>query len=140
MGQLCERAGVTPRTVYYYIQQGLLPHPVSRGRGTRYERRHLKLLELIRLLQAHGHSLPDIRRRLATLSEAQVEQEVGDYSRDAAPPAREEHPGPNRTRWERVALAPDVEVNVRRPLSLQRSRRVERLLKAARKILEEGGH
>jgi DNA-binding transcriptional MerR regulator len=138
MGELCEISGVAPRTVYYYIQQSLLPHPAARGRGTRYEHRHLKLLQLIRLLQTGGHSLADIRRRLATLSDAQVAQEVAGASRAAAAQAREQPSGPDRSQWERVVLARDIEVHVRRPLALQRSKRVERIVKAARRILRDG--
>lgn len=137
-GEFRDAAGVTPRTVYYYIHQGLLPHPVARGRGTRYEQRHLKRLQLIRLLQTEGNSLAEIRRRLAALSDAQVEQEVAATSRPAAAPAREQPSGPDRSQWERVALARDVEVHVRRPLALKRSRRVERMLQAARRILKDG--
>jgi len=136
--ELCEISGVTPRTVYYYIQQRLLPHPSARGRGTRYEHRHLKLLQLIRLLQTEGHSLADIRRRLAPLSDAQVAQEVAGASRAAASQAREQPSGPDRSQWERVVLARDIEVHVRRPLALQRGKRVERILKAARRILKDG--
>jgi DNA-binding transcriptional MerR regulator len=137
-GELCDSAGVTPRTLYYYIQQDLLPRPGARGRGTRYEHRHLKRLQLIRLLQAGGHSLAEIRERLATLSDAQVEREVTRVSRVAAAPAREQPPAPDRSQWERVVLARDVEVHVRRPLALERGRRVERILNAARRILKDG--
>lgn len=137
-GELRDAADVTPRTLYYYIHQGLLPHPVARGRGTRYEQRHLKRLQLIRLLQTGGNSLAEIRRRLAALSDAQVEQEVAGASRAAAAPAREQPSGPDRSQWERVVLARDVEVHVRRPLASRRSRRVERMLQAARRILKEG--
>ena len=44
---------------------------------------------------------------------------------------------PSRSQWERVALAPDVELHVRRPLSREQNRRVERLLEEARRIFEE---
>ena len=136
--ELCDSAGVTPRTVYYYVQQGLMPHPGARGRGTRYERRHLHRLKLIRLLQADGKPLAEIRRRQAALSDAQVEREVAGASRAAAAAARAQPSGPDRSQWERVVLARDVEVHVRRPLAPGRGRRVERLLQAARRILRDG--
>jgi hypothetical protein len=44
---------------------------------------------------------------------------------------------PTRSQWERISLAPDVELHVRRPLSRYQNRRVERLLEAARQILKE---
>jgi hypothetical protein len=43
----------------------------------------------------------------------------------------------DRSHWERVTLAPDVELHVRRPLSRIQNRRVERLLEIARQLLEE---
>ena len=39
--------------------------------------------------------------------------------------------------WERIPLAPDVELHVRRPLSRTAHKRVERLLTIAREILED---
>jgi hypothetical protein len=47
INHLCDISGVTPRTVYYYVQQGLLPPPGARGPGARYDRRHLLRLQLI---------------------------------------------------------------------------------------------
>ena len=44
---------------------------------------------------------------------------------------------PTRSQWERLALTPDVELHVRRPLSRFQNRRVDRLLEAARQILKE---
>jgi hypothetical protein len=42
-----------------------------------------------------------------------------------------------RAQWDRYSLADDVELHVRRPLSRDMNRRVERLLEAARKILND---
>jgi hypothetical protein len=44
---------------------------------------------------------------------------------------------PTRSQWDRVTLAPDVELHVRRPLSREQNRQVERLIEAARDIFEE---
>jgi hypothetical protein len=44
---------------------------------------------------------------------------------------------PNRAQWERLSLAPDVELHVRRPLTREINRRVEKLLSLARQIFEE---
>lgn len=46
-------------------------------------------------------------------------------------------PPPARSQWDRIALAPDVELHVRRPLSREQNRQVERLMQAARDIFEE---
>ena len=44
---LCAVADVTPRTVYFYIQQGLLQSPDGSGRGAKYGPRHVVRLRLI---------------------------------------------------------------------------------------------
>jgi DNA-binding transcriptional MerR regulator len=55
----------------------------------------------------------------------------------APPPDRGLAPPVERSQWDRLALAPDIELHVRRPLSRDMNRRVERLLAAARSIMEE---
>ena len=42
-----------------------------------------------------------------------------------------------RSQWERVVLAPDVELHIRRPLSRTQNKRVDRLVTIARELLEE---
>ena len=44
---------------------------------------------------------------------------------------------PGRAQWERISLAPDIELHVRRPLTRQQNKRVERLVAIARELLEE---
>jgi DNA-binding transcriptional MerR regulator len=185
--ELSRAAGVTPRTIRYYVAQGLLPAPVSRGPGARYERRHLDRLQLIRRLQREHLPLAEIRARLEQLDdtavraalrtpERRMESSALDYVRQvlagggpaarttlaasmsmatrpeasmerdqfaeptvrgpvgrSAPVAREQ-----RSQWERIALTPDVELHVRRPLSRVQNRLVERLIELARRALEEG--
>jgi len=72
VNELADEAGVTRRTVHYYIAQGLLPSSGSEGRGSRYGRGHLERLLLIRELQREHLPLAEIRRRLQTLSDQQV--------------------------------------------------------------------
>lgn len=67
--RLCHITGVTPRTVHYYIQQGLLPPAGSSGPGVRYGEGHLSRLQLIRLLQKQHLPLAEIARRLKSLSD-----------------------------------------------------------------------
>jgi hypothetical protein len=52
----------------------------------------------------------------------------------AAPP--EELPG-TRAQWERITLAPDIELHIRRPLTRAANKQVDRLIDAARDILRE---
>jgi len=46
-------------------------------------------------------------------------------------------PTPDRSQWDRIGLAPDIELHVRRPLSRVQNKQVERLIALARQILEE---
>ena len=47
--------------------------------------------------------------------------------------------GWDRSQWERIALTPDIELHVRRPLTREGNKRLERLIEEARRILKEGG-
>lgn len=80
--QLCERSGVTPRTVHFYVQQGLLPPAGAPGPGAHYGEGHLARLKLIRLLQKQHLPLAEIGKRLRTLTDAQV-QKLLDETRPA---------------------------------------------------------
>jgi DNA-binding transcriptional MerR regulator len=71
--QLADLADVTPRTIRYYVAQGLLASPAAAGPGTRYDESHLTRLRLIRRLQAEHLPLAEIRHRLATLSSEEIE-------------------------------------------------------------------
>jgi hypothetical protein len=60
----------------------------------------------------------------------------------APPPQVAQSPAPaqqsvTRSTWERIPLAPDVELHLRRPLSREQNRFVERLLEAARRLFTE---
>ena len=65
--ELAERADVPVRTVRYYIAEGLLPGPGSRGKGAAYTGEHLVRLQLIRRLVARRVPLGEIRELLARL-------------------------------------------------------------------------
>ena len=169
--QLSEQAGVSQRTVRYYIQQGLLPSPEARGPGAHYGVEHLERLTLIRKLQREHLPLGEIRRRLEALGPDEIrdlltrepERPKGDAAeyirgvlsegsamlfsdpatgKAGAPAARREPGetswrGTTRAQWDRITVSPDIEVHVRRPLTREQNRQVERLLEAARDIFEE---
>ena len=172
--QLCDIAGVTPRTVYFYIQRGLLPRAGTHGPGAKYEHRHLARLQLVRMLQREHLPLAEIRERLQALSDEEVERAVAgasgpaptssaddtlDYvrqllSKGATSPLSPQNMlgqlpatagsskapvGLDRSQWDRVVLTQDVELHIRRPLTRERNRQVERLLEEARRIMKEGG-
>src|SRR5476651_835932 len=59
--ELSTLAGVTPRTVRFYIAQGLLDRPEGEKRGAHYLRRHLEQLLLTRRWVDAGLGLDRIR-------------------------------------------------------------------------------
>lgn len=76
LAELSDRAGVSQRTVRYYIQQGLLPSPETRGPGAHYGAEHLDRLRLIRSLQRDHLPLAEIRRRLEELEPEAIRELV----------------------------------------------------------------
>lgn len=64
---LAALTGVSERTVRYYVGEGLLPPPLSRGRGANFGPTHLTRLQLIRAMQQAGNELEAIREYLTTL-------------------------------------------------------------------------
>lgn len=70
--ELSAEAGVSPRTVRYYVQRGLLPAPEFRGRDTVYGLDHLLRLRAIKRLQQAHMPLDEIQVRLASASEAEL--------------------------------------------------------------------
>lgn len=72
LAELARVTGVTPRTVRYYIAQGLLPGANEAGPGASYDADHLARLRLIRELQRQHLPLADIRQRLAGLGSGDV--------------------------------------------------------------------
>lgn len=174
LAELADRAGVSPRTIRYYIQEGLLPSPEARGPGAHYGPEHLDTLRIIKRLQYDHLPLAEIRRlleeagrdpaALSTVSRAASDRRTSalDYIRDvrgstqgesrhhahplgalggglaAREPAPEWKPKHRvRSQWERVNLARDVELHIRRPLSREQNKQIERLLQAAREIFQE---
>lgn len=210
LAELTNLAEVTPRTIRYYIAQGLLPPPAGGGPASRYSVGHLERLRLIRELQRQHLPLAEIRNRLERLSNEEVGALAASLERRqaqlapgsaldyiqavlgapptvarvpgrmptpapppaapapaippvSAPPHRAASAAPDvavrearapyaeppaafrpaptaqatRSQWERIALAPDIELHVRRPLSRIQNRAVDRLLAVARQLLEE---
>lgn len=72
LAELVEHAGVSVRTVRYYIAEGLLPPPITTGPGSTYGSGHLLRLRLIQRLKDAYLPLKEIRRRLAGLDDDDV--------------------------------------------------------------------
>jgi DNA-binding transcriptional MerR regulator len=83
LAELAALADVTPRTIRFYIEQGLLPAPASLGPKSRYTDEHLERLLLIKKLQAAHLPLAEIRRQFGTIG-AEVLKEMA----ETEPPTR----------------------------------------------------
>jgi DNA-binding transcriptional MerR regulator len=88
ISELAEEAGVSTRTIRYYVSEGLLPPPVGAGPNSRYTDAHLRQLGIIGRLKEQYLPLREIRRRL-----------IGHVDVPAAPaaaPPPSEYHGPSR--------------------------------------------
>lgn len=113
--ELAERAGVSRRTVRYYVQRGLLPPPTGLGRGKHYTELHLQALIRIRDQQSAGVALEQMRDEPRAV-------------------AKLEAPMVATTLWRRVQLADGVELHLRdRRLS---DAQLERLMTAITDLIE----
>jgi DNA-binding transcriptional MerR regulator len=70
---LAAESGIAARTLRDWIKQKVLPKPIGRGRGARYDDGYLLRARVIQHLRSGGVSLRDIRSRLAALSEEQLQ-------------------------------------------------------------------
>lgn len=85
ISDLARRAGVSVRTVRYYISEGLLPTPPVRGRYTVYDEDYLNRIYLIRYLKDAFLPLKEIRRMLQSLSAKEVENLLDQYQHGINP-------------------------------------------------------
>jgi DNA-binding transcriptional MerR regulator len=118
LDELAERAGVSPRTVRYYVQRGLLPAPEFRGPDTAYGDEHLHRLKAIRVLQERHLPLDAIE---ATLASRSID-EIARIAQGKVPDAVDVTPVVSRSpvvvatgsseRVTRYALAPGLELLV----------------------------
>ncbi len=77
LAELAGLCGLTPRAVRYYVDCGVLPAPVFRGRATRYQRVHLvRLVALPHWRATEELPLSDVRKRLDAVTPQQLESAV----------------------------------------------------------------
>src|SRR5262249_19567514 len=74
LDEVARAAGTSARTVRYYVQRGLLPAPVFRGKDTAYGHEHLVRLRAIRKLQDAFFPLDAIAVELERRSLAGIER------------------------------------------------------------------
>ena len=64
VSELADKAGVTKRTIHYYISKGLLLPPEGSGVNSLYNDEHLERILLIKKLQAEYMPLNKIREHI----------------------------------------------------------------------------
>jgi DNA-binding transcriptional MerR regulator len=137
VGELAGLAGVSRRTVRYYVQEGLLPAPLGVGRGRHYGPEHLTRLLQVKALQEQGRSLDEIRRLLADPAPAVspppapaavgtgvAGRSGGGHRGDVV----EDVGAMSRAMWRRIVLAPGVELHVAAGVRLPHSGRLRELV------------
>ena len=156
ISQLAQVADVTPRTIRYYISEGLLPSPGGRGQKRIYGYEHYLRLRLIKRLKEEHLPLAEIKLCLDALSLAEMETllsrspkqpRVEDSPQDYAatflelprqkPLLRHLVPQPKERilaspqeadLWRRVTLAPGIELHYRPPLDPEQQAAINRLV------------
>lgn len=119
IGELAELTGISRRAVRFYVQRGLIPHPLGAGRGHYYTEDHLQRLLSIKLLQDRGLTLEGIEQHLSKKSVLNA------YSRTDAPIEAARTTTDNTTRdhqvresppdlslWTRVGVAEGIELHI----------------------------
>lgn len=161
IAELAQRAGVTPRTIRYYVAEGLLPPPGGRGQRRAYNQQHLDRLAAIRELKAAYLPLHEIRRRLSAPAPTHVGRTPQPLAPGPAPTASTQpvalgavasqpptgfggSPGvgrieiydPPETVWRRHTLAPGVELHYRETADPDLAAAIRRLIREAAAILD----
>jgi DNA-binding transcriptional MerR regulator len=116
MADLERETGLPPRTIRFYITQGLLPAARGRGVGATYGPGHLLRLKAINLLKREHLPLEAIGKRLEGMRDAEL---AAMLEVETAPP---------EDRWRRIMLHPDLELHVREPGDRGRDYPFERLV------------
>jgi DNA-binding transcriptional MerR regulator len=189
--ELAERAGISVRTIRYYIDEGLLPQPSYQGKYSYYNLNYLDRLELIRRLKESFLPLREIREIMSSLTDDQVSKRLKElplpspkFSHEQKPPQPAAKPGAKaldyidrvmdaQTRyrikgtldqpqprsinkqdtffetninlsdqspiidqdeiWQRISLAPGVELHLRRPMDPDTERHLQQLINFAKR-------
>lgn len=114
IGDLADLAGVSRRTVRYYVQEGLLPAPLGLGRGSHYGPAHLEQLLKVKAMQEAGRTLDEIKRALISKGGAnslpsrrsqRERAKAGEHAAESMQLAE-------RSVWRRIAITPGVELHV----------------------------
>jgi DNA-binding transcriptional MerR regulator len=97
INQLAERAGVTVRTIRYYVNEGLLPPPQTKGRYSAYDEDYLYRIRLIKFYKESYLPLSRIREQLDGMTPEEIRAAVEHYEKE--PPELNLSPAPEMPEW-----------------------------------------
>ena len=100
---LAKKAGVTRRTIHYYLQRGLLPRPEGAGRGYYYTEAHVERLRQIQEWREQGVPLENMKAYFSAAPSRQI---------PAAPP-HSVSAKPTVTHWSRLNIDAEIEIHFR---------------------------
>ena len=103
---LAKLAGLTRRTIRYYVQRELIPKPDGGGRGHYYTDKHLTLIEKIKAWQEQGVPLEKMKGLLAGGAEPKYSISMPDIVSAAAPPI-------SSSQWTKIRIGEDIELSFR---------------------------
>lgn len=140
--ELTEVSGVPRRTIYFYVQQGILPPPDGAGLAARYTDAHYLRLRLIPILRQQGLRLDDIRDHFAAMSEDALRAALSNVPAQALIPAQPraifDNPWPGirepGERYLHYRLPAGMVLVVPDTVNVADRQRLERLLQAAKEI------
>jgi DNA-binding transcriptional MerR regulator len=146
IGELATLAGVTRRTVHYYINKGLIPPAEGAGVNSYYKTDHLNRIRLIRELQKSYLPLEEIRKIIKPLEPAGVVERLGQYEHMVTPqkveppvqktiPVKSYQSAAPRCLYERVDLGANTELHYPVELREQNPALLHSLVETARKLL-----
>jgi DNA-binding transcriptional MerR regulator len=131
--EIIQLSGLPRRTIYFYIQQNLLPSPEGAGLAARYSQQHLLRLKLIPLLRGQGLRLDQIREKMASLSIKEA-QDLLTQLETSQPPAVSAPIQAHHT-YTHYTLPSGITLIVPGQLSPSLQQKVEKLLQSALQIL-----
>jgi len=157
--QLVNESGVPRRTIYFYVQQGLLPPPQGAGLAAYYTRDHLLRLQVIPILRRKGLRLDQIREQFTAMKLADLQKLVEDAAYQAAeiqppsavstervsenltihPPLGSSSAGWDAERTVQYTLPAGIRLIAPEKISPEDRRRLEQLLYVARQIFNQCG-
>lgn len=157
--QLVNASGVSRRTIYFYVQQGLLPPPQGAGLAAYYTRDHLLRLQVIPILRRKGFRLDQIREQFTSMKLVDLQKLVENAAYQTIkiqPPSAVGaervsenlaiHPslGPLSVGWDteltvQYTLPAGIRLIAPEKMSPEDRRRLEQLLFAARQIFNQFG-